>query len=95
MRSHVTLVLVGAALFIAGVLFGIGGTVGGIVRLFSGVAESGTASPAQLAHATSDSLAGAVAGAGVAFAGLCLAAWGLIAGLAGRARHDEAKQSTD
>ena len=84
MRTSAKVSIVGAALFVVSILFGLGGTILGIIQSYNRIPESGMASPAELAGGIGNSLVSTAVGVPFALVGLGLLVGGLIAFFTGK-----------
>jgi uncharacterized membrane protein len=84
MKRSIKVLIAGALLLVGGFVFGLAGTIMGMIRTFSRIAESGTGSPKQLAEGIDNSLISTAVGIPVSFIGLCLVIGGLIAYFVGK-----------
>ena len=92
-KKSIRVLRVGVVLFVGGLVFGLGGTIIGMIRSFnSSVGQSGTALPEQLAGNISNALISTAIGIPVSFIGLCLVIGGLIAYFMGRRQRAYEKQ---
>ncbi len=89
MKKSVKVMIAGAVLFVGSLLFGVGGTVIGMIRSFNQVASSGQANPEELAAEwVSTSLVTTMICIPIAFIGLCLFIGGLISYFLGKNKVD-------
>ena len=86
MKKSAKVAIAGAVLLLGSLMFGVGGTVIGMVRSFSSVAESSNGSAQELSEGIANSLICTVIGIPLAFIGLCLLVGGSIACIAGRGK---------
>ena len=88
MRTSAKVSIVGAALFVVSLSFGLGGTILVMIRTFNRVGESGMTSPEELAKGIGNSLVNTAIGVPFALVGLGLLVGGLIAFFSGKQNSD-------
>ena len=87
MKNPVKLMIAGAVLFVGSLIFGVGGTVVGMISSFNQVASSGQADTEKLSEEIGTSLIPTMIGMPIAFIGLCLLVGGVIAYFVGRNKN--------